>query len=304
MIRAFRDSDYPEIAAVLRSLRVDGLYTERGVRHVMESMPPRAEPAGWVADDGGIVGWAFAHRRWWRASNTAYGWAGVLPGARRRGLGRALWEAVERHVAALGVEGLFTDTLGDEAGERLVRARGFERDRVDHISVVDPRAVDLSELQALESRARAAGYELGSLAAVELKAFYRLQLQTGDDMPGGDAPHEFSFDEWRRELVEHPELDWAGSAVVLRDDVPVAHALLTADLGVRRARNEDTGTARDHRRRGLATLAKLAAIRWAVAAGIERIVTDNTAGNVGMLAINRRLGYRPVADRVRWTRAS
>ena len=52
-----------------------------------------------------------------------------------------------------------------------------------------------------------------------------------------------------------------------------------------------------HRGRGLATLAKLAQLRWAAEHGIERIITDNDEHNVPMLAVNRRLGYAPFVDR-------
>jgi RimJ/RimL family protein N-acetyltransferase len=119
-------------------------------------------------------------------------------------------------------------------------------------------------------------------------------------MPGADAPHDVSFDEWRAELADQPDLDWDGSVIIVHGDEPVVECLLTVDRDGHRARNEGTGTARAHRRRGLATLAKLAAIRWAAEHGIETIITDNTEQNVGMLAVNKRLGYRPIVERRRW----
>ena len=84
---------------------------------------------------------------------------------------------------------------------------------------------------------------------------------------------------------------------------PVSLALLSVDLDSCRARNEDTGTARDHRRRGLATLAKLATIRWARDTGSRRS-SPTTPSEHGMLAINERLGYRPLLGRQRWVKAS
>jgi RimJ/RimL family protein N-acetyltransferase len=99
-----------------------------------------------------------------------------------------------------------------------------------------------------------------------------------------------------------PDLDLDASAVVVHRDRPVALALLAVDLATRRARNEETGTALAHRRRGLATLAKLATIRWAVEHGVESILADNSELNVAMLAINQRLGYRPLVARRRWVR--
>ncbi len=304
MIRPLRNDDYRGVVSLLRTVRADSIYTAAGMRHLIDSMPERAANAAWVADegDGEIVGWSWAHRRWWRANDTAYAWVGVHPAARRRGLGGALWELAETHALNLGITALFTDVPGDPAGERFVHARGFEPGPIDRISSVDPRKVDLGELAERETRASADGYRLVTFRDADLHGLFRLSLETADDMPGGDAPHEVSFEEWRDELVDHPDLNQEASMIVVRDGEPVAHCLMAVDLDGRRARNEGTGTARDHRRRGLATLAKLAAIRWAVEHEIQTIITDNSEQNVGMLAINERLGFRPLITRQRWTK--
>jgi ribosomal protein S18 acetylase RimI-like enzyme len=103
VIRELRADDLGAVAALLRRVRGDGLYTERGVRHDLASEPASARGARWVAERGVVVGYAVAMRRWWRETPDAYVWAAVLPEARGRGAGGALWERVERHVASLGV---------------------------------------------------------------------------------------------------------------------------------------------------------------------------------------------------------
>ena len=55
-----------------------------------------------------------------------------------------------------------------------------------------------------------------------------------------------------------------------------------------------TATRTDHRRRGLARLAKLASTAWAREAGFEAILTDTDEENAGMLHLNESLGYRRV----------
>jgi GNAT superfamily N-acetyltransferase len=299
MIRRFRDDDYPGIVRLLQTLRADSIYTPAGMRHLIESMPKRASPAAWVADEGAIVAWGWAHRRWIHATNTAFAWVGVLPPARAHGLGGAIWELAESHAVKLGASALFTDVLGDPDGERFVRTRGFEPFRVERVSAVDPRGIDLRELADREAAAATEGYRLATFRDADLRALYRLDVEVSGDVPGGET-YVTSFDEWRAELANQPDLDWDGSAVVLHGDEAVAECLLTVDREARRARNEGTGTTRAHRRRGLATLAKLAAIRWAASNGIETIVTDNDDENDGMLAINVRLGYRPLVERRRW----
>lgn len=303
MIRKLRSRDLGDVSALLRRIRGDNLHTERGIRHRIDSTPERAGAAWWVADEGPVVAYAVAMRRWWHASNNAYAWVGVAPEARGRGIGSALWEAAERHVDVLDIESLYSDVLADTAGEAFLKARGFRPGRLDRVSALDPLSVDLSEFHQREEQATAGGYRLVALGDVsDLRAVYELVVEVADDMPGSDAPHTFSFEEWRDDLLRDPDLDANASAIVLQAGRPVSLALLSIDPEGRRARNEQTGTARAHRGRGLATLAKLATIRWAREHGIERIITDNAEDNAVMLAINEKLGYRPLVARQRWIR--
>jgi RimJ/RimL family protein N-acetyltransferase len=297
VIRPLRGSDIPQLLPLWRALRPDAVHSERGLRHLVESFPERAQAGHWVADEDGVVAWAFAHRRWWRAGRNAYIWVGVQPEARRRGVGSELWGLAERHVAGLAVERVNADAVGDLEGEQFLRKRGFRQIRTDVISAVDVRSVDPGELAARRARAEAQGYRLASYAEADLPRLYRLDMEASDDEPGQDAPHELTFEEWRRDLLELPDLTHEGSLVVTAGDEPVAYCALSLDRESGRGRNEGTGTARAHRGRGLATLAKLAQLRWAAEQGIERIITDNDERNAPMLAVNRRLGYRPFVER-------
>jgi hypothetical protein len=53
----------------------------------------------------------------------------------------------------------------------------------------------------------------------------------------------------------------------------------------------------------LALAVKLASIEWAARNGIVQLATRNDEENAPMLAINRKLGYRPGALRVEYLRA-
>jgi RimJ/RimL family protein N-acetyltransferase len=134
-------------------------------------------------------------------------------------------------------------------------------------------------------------------AEVDADALYALEIGLSADEPGEDEPRQLSLDECRADLLEGPDLTQEGSFAVLGNYDPVAYAALSVDPATRRGRNEGTATARGHCGHGLATLAKLAQLRWAAEHGIERIVTDNDERNGPMLAINRRLGYEPFTER-------
>jgi GNAT superfamily N-acetyltransferase len=58
------------------------------------------------------------------------------------------------------------------------------------------------------------------------------------------------------------------------------------------------GTLREYRGRGIATILKQRLIAVAASRGAQRIVTSNDSENAPILAVNRRLGFRPSAARV------
>ena len=297
MIRTLRDEDIPAAARIWRDLRPDAMHSENGLRHLVGSFPERAQAAFWVAEDDGVAAWCFAHRRWHRATDNGYVWLGVLPAARGRGLGTALWQLAEEHLGAIGVVRVNADVVGDEAGARFLERRGFAPVRTVVIYAVDPRRVDADEFAGRREAAERAGYRLVPYAEVDVHALFALELALSGDEPGQDEPRRLSFEEWRRDLFEGPDLTQEGSYAVVSAGEPVAYAALAVDASTRRGRNEGTATAAAHRRRGLATLAKLAQLRCAAANGIEQVVTDNDERNAPMLAINRRLGYEPFTER-------
>jgi GNAT superfamily N-acetyltransferase len=117
-------------------------------------------------------------------------------------------------------------------------------------------------------------------------------------MPGEEPETALTLETWRLDDYGLPDLSGEGSFVALDGGRAVALAFLCVDPQRRLAYNQMTATLPSHRRRGLALAVKLAAARWAQANGFERILTENDETNLGMLAINQRLGYRPLYDQV------
>ncbi|MBA2463075.1 MAG: GNAT family N-acetyltransferase [Actinobacteria bacterium] len=183
-------------------------------------------------------------------------------------MGAALWGRVEEHADEPAV--CWTD---NDEGVAFARARGFSPTGRTLVSVLDVASADPSSPSPPE------GVELVSWAELDADP---------SALEGSDR-------------AAAPDLRPDGSFVALVEGAPVAYSLLTADergLG----ENEFTATLEAFRARGLATLCKRASIAWASGHGIHTIVTGNAETNAAMLAVNRKLGYRPDHVRTELTR--
>jgi RimJ/RimL family protein N-acetyltransferase len=96
-----------------------------------------------------------------------------------------------------------------------------------------------------------------------------------------------------QDVLEQPLVTADGSFVAMVDGIAAAVSLLDHDPETGRTANMFTGTLREYRGRGLALAVKLASIHWAAAHGSSMMVTTNDLENAPMLAVNKRLGYRP-----------
>jgi GNAT superfamily N-acetyltransferase len=303
VIRAFGVEDAAATVAVLRVAALDWYHSPASLLHRLASHPPRARQLAWVAEeDGEVVGFARARLRW-EVSERCVGWLwlGVRPDRRRRGFGGALYERAARHLAEAGAEVL--ESFAEESGHGFLASRGFRATGLEHLSRLDVFEADVSPLAALEEAKAAEGFRLVTLGEVldrarEVHAVYAATLA---DVPEAFVTDDLRYDEWERECLGDPDLSRSGSTVVLHDERPVALSFLVAD-GAGRAANDMTGTLPECRRRGLARLAKLGTIRWAVAGGAEWILTGNDEGNPAMRALNESLGYRPAGTQTLYLR--
>lgn len=298
VVREVEDRD-GEAAAALLAGHTPFLWTAAGLRHRLASLPPRAHRATWVAEcEGAIVGWGQAAFEWTvERPDIGFVWVVVACPHRRRGHGSGLFERAVEHLVERGARELRSWSLPE--GDTFLDARGFAPARVERFSAVDPRTVDTSRLDPLPDGARVV-----ALADLHdrLLEVYALFMDALADMPADHPETNLSFEEWRSETLEDPDLSLHGSVVVLVGDHPAALSWVNVDHGRRFAEQHLTGTARAYRRRGLARLAKLAVIRWCTRQGIVRLATGNDSTNAAMLALNTELGFRPFASGTEWVR--
>jgi GNAT superfamily N-acetyltransferase len=294
MVREGTREDFAAATELLNRVWPHRVGSEQGLRHAAGAEPVSSQRRYWVAEaDGKLVGWATAAIEDQSSERPGFLQASVAPEFRNAGLGSALLERCEAHLAGLGVTTVLSFSTPEETSQRLAAARGFRHTNTTRISGVDPHTV--------EPPTAPPGVELRSLAELDPHAVYEIDSQAMLDVPGEVAMDDVSFEQWLEDYWRDPDTDLDISVAALIDDTPVSFChLRTAPGG--RAVTEMTGTLRAYRDRGLAELAKRATLVNAAARGVELVSAQNDETNGPMLRINEKLGYRPIGSTLSWSR--
>ncbi|MFF5173889.1 GNAT family N-acetyltransferase [Micromonospora sp. NPDC000089] len=286
VVRTARPDDAPEVVA-LRALVHP--YLLRGVestRRMIEQPPPGEDWTAWVAEaDGRVVGWASAYRNG-QTSEPDFGEISTLhvhPDHRGRGAGTALLTAALAHLRSIGARRVLTWALAESLP--FARRHGFTPSRQARYSALDLRPVPPMPETPPGVRLRAA-------AEVDPRRLYEVDAAASPSEPGDVPTDAMSYDSWHYEVWQDAGLDRAASTAVEVAGELVALSLVKRDGD--RMWSAFTGTVPEHRGRGLARLAKRAALHRAAATGVRVAYTSNDEANAPMLAVNTRLGYRPV----------
>jgi mycothiol synthase len=295
----------PELYDGIASARGAEGPAAEGLRREDEGLIARgAEPAWQLARrGGGVVGYGRVFYA--GVAHVANVW--VAPGERRRGVGSALWVAAEGELRQRGARVVRTVWLdaAEEAALGFLQHHCFrERDRAWEL------VLDLTVAEAAE-RADVQGVAITTLAGegpeepAVLRRVWELHNASRRDQPPVDehcAP--IPFEAWVARMVEGPDVPADGLFLAKIGDAYVG--MTTLERGAAPPdglRNGFTGVLPEHRGRGIARALKMAAIAYARARGCRVLVTGQHAGNVAMLRVNERLGYRRSAERVRYERS-
>jgi GNAT superfamily N-acetyltransferase len=275
----------PEVARAVGELLHD--------RHIA---PAIREYLAWL--DGEPVGAAVVGPFYSRPADFEGAWTTLMvrDDVRRQGIGSALLAVNAEHAQAMGKSAMYTyASEGRPATLEFLRNRGFaEVERSKHA------ALELAGLERPEV-APPPGMEITTLAERPdlARAVYEVDAEAVRDIPGEQPLEAVAYDEWRSFSLDAPGTPAEACFIALADGEAVGWAsleLLAARAGV--AVHHMTGVKRAWRGRGVASALKRATIAWALANGLEVLETENDDANAPMRAVNRRLGYRPLPDRL------
>jgi GNAT superfamily N-acetyltransferase len=211
-------------------------------------------------------------------ADSTYAMVRVHPSARDRGIGSGLLEAARERTRELGCKALW-GRVRDDGSLGFAARRGFREVARD---IVVARAVEPGEGEVAPG--------IVELGDEHLRGAYEVCVEAIAEVHAPLPAKAQPFDKW----LEHESRDPAVAFAALYGDEVVGYARLHTCGVPDRLEHGLTAVRRTHRRRGLATALKRAQIRWAADRGYRELLTDTVEGNIGMRAVNERLGYRPL----------
>jgi GNAT superfamily N-acetyltransferase len=284
------DRDADDIVALIRATSPLQLVDAGEWRNRIAAIPDRVRLLHLVAEvDGRVVADAQGSFGYFAGEENAFVSLRVLSEHRRQGIGSALYAPIRDHALSLGSTEILAMFDENDAGIAFARARGFDEVRAEQWAVLDPRTV---------CEQPAAGVVLAPVAGLDPHDLHRVDEETTRDMPAHAEIEGIPYDEWLTFVWDHPFLTKEGSFGAIVDGAVAGVTFLLADPASGRGTTMFTGTLAPFRGRGLALALKLASIRWAAQHGITQLATTNDETNAAMLAVNRRLGYRPAFRRL------
>ncbi|MDT0405504.1 GNAT family N-acetyltransferase [Streptomyces edwardsiae] len=277
------------------------LITPESLVHDLTRLHPDAHYRPLIAvADGEVIGTAQVHLTH-ESSEPGQGNVNlyVHPEHTRRGAGTLLVRAAEEHLAAHGATRLFAWVLDEPGNRAFAELHGYTASRSAHFLRLDLANGTLPPLRDLPPDVE---LRPASAFAADPRPLFELDAETTADEPS-DVDTEFTdYEAWLEETWRHPLFSPELTTVALVEGRPAAFSAARTDGGTRYG-TVMTGTARAHRGRGLAKLAKNDSLHRARAAGYSEAFTGNDTGNGPMIAINEWFGYEICGTEVRHVRA-
>ncbi len=298
------DADYEAIVEIANAQEPDNRTCVENIRHRDHAREKKYMFRRIMAElDGRVVATGnFGESNWSHVPGKYTMYFSVHPEYGNRGIGTATYEYITNELAAADLRPTYFATwIRDDrdVAIRFVENRGFKEIMRGASSRLELKEFDGARFAAVCSRAREGGLGIERLDRLmdrvpdALRRLYDLDWEAMQDMPNDDPPVQRSFDTYLK-IMQPPGFDPRLGYVALDGDRWVGASLLWHNPAERETLGtEITGVLRTHRRRGIATALKVAALADARELGYRAVRTENAASNP-MYDINLGLGFKPV----------
>lgn len=244
----------------------------------------------------------------WRDPQTENGRYGLYvvvdPEQRRQGIGSRLYDEALAFAVAQGAVVLDSEVFDDdEIGLGFARRRGFTIRRHVFQSEIDLHTFDPQPFAGHVAQVEASGIRFFSLAEAGDTQEARRKLHAVNRRTSLDDPASTgSFSDFETFNNRLNNASWflpQGQILAADGDDYIGLSAVGYFAADNSMYNLMTGVDRAYRGRGIALALKLKAIAFARAYGADTIRTSNDSENEPMLAINRKLGYKPLPGEYR-----
>jgi GNAT superfamily N-acetyltransferase len=251
-----------------------------------------------VSDAEEIVGYGGIERAAHWKEGSFYIWVLVREDHRQQAIGSQIATLIMERAKKAGAAELVSDLKdNDTVSLHFAEKHGFTKRNYIFESVIDLSTFDLTPFETLLSEMTAQGVEIKSLSEIgsteaNQHRLYEVNFAVVKDIPGSTDEY-LSWEDFQMKVIGSEWFDPETQLLAFVDGVPAGiHALRYKD-DTNSMYNLVTGVLPDYRGRRIAQALKLKGILLAKERGAAYIRTQNHADNASMLAVNKKLGFKP-----------
>jgi len=308
-IRLHRDGDYAALAEIHNALFPEFPETaEEIAHHDVQRAKDEHDPEkpikwkrfSWEEDGRVVAAGNYSQSPWMYHPRKFELWAMVHPDFQGRGIGGLLFGRILEEVMAFDPVKLSCWTCPEKAPRSVsfLEKRGFKGGMKvwDSKLTLDDWSPD--PFAGAVARVEGQGIRLVDMVALrELwpdwdRRIYEMEREVWKDIPLPDEQTDPGFEWFKRHVLESPSLYPEAAWFAVDGERPVGLSALWKQKAGNHLATGLTGVLRSHRRRGIAMALKVKALGYAKSQGHPWVMTDNEEHNVGMIGINKTLGFK------------
>lgn len=304
-IREFEETqrDYEALAHITNTVWGKPTYNIDDLRHRDEGRPPHCVHHRFLAEMGSrIVGYgSFEHNPKFYHPQRFWMHLDVLPEKRHQGIGRQLYNhmltILKSEYKANELHAITTESR--DYSIRFLHQYGFQQSKRDPKSRLNVANFDGGRFQKLDAKIATMGIKFKVLSdlmqedATTLRKVYELHQGLINDVPEPAEHTRVSFASWREGYSSsNPYFIPEANFMALYDTDYIGLTSLWSGASSSKLYTGMTGVKQSYRRKGIATMLKLQAIRYAQAQSTDFIMTSNNSENP-MYQLNLMLGFQP-----------